>query len=41
MKRKEKELYWTDQISEYRQSGESLIQWCETKEGKRQILPTF
>ena len=34
MKRKEKELYWMDQISDYRQSGESLIQWCEKKEVK-------
>ncbi len=34
MKRKEKELYWMDQISDYRQSGKSLIQWCEKKEVK-------
>ena len=34
MKRKEKELYWTDQISEYRKSGESLVQWCEKKDIK-------
>ncbi|MDJ0332954.1 hypothetical protein [Planococcus sp. S3-L1] len=34
MKRKEKELYWMDQISDYRQSGESLIHWCEKKEIK-------
>ena len=34
MKRKEKELYWTDQISEYRQSGESLVEWCEKNDVK-------
>lgn len=34
MKRKEKELYWIDQIRDYRQSGESLMQWCEKKEIK-------
>ena len=34
MKRKEKELYWTNQISDYRQSGESLVQWCEKTEIK-------
>ncbi|MHA6260028.1 IS66 family insertion sequence element accessory protein TnpA [Sporosarcina sp. CAU 1771] len=34
MKRKEKAIYWTEQISEYRQSGESLAQWCEKKDIK-------
>lgn len=34
MKRKEKELYWMNQISDYRESRESLIQWCEKKEVK-------
>lgn len=34
LKRKEKELYWRDQISEYRQSGETLVQWCEKKDIK-------
>ncbi|MDJ0332953.1 hypothetical protein [Planococcus sp. S3-L1] len=34
MKRKEKELYWTKQISDYRQSEESLVQWCEKKDIK-------
>ena len=34
MKRKEKELYWTEQISNYRQSGETLAKWCEKKEIK-------
>ena len=29
MKRKENELYWTEQISEYRKSGETLAQWRE------------
>lgn len=34
MKRKEKELYWTDQINDYRESGETLVQWCEKKDIK-------
>lgn len=34
MKRKEKELYWTGQISAYRQSGEPLVQWCEKNDIK-------
>lgn len=34
MKRKEKESYWTNQLIEYRQSGESLVQWCEKKDVK-------
>lgn len=34
MKRKEKELYWTGKISEYRESGETLVQWCERKDIK-------
>ena len=34
MKRKEKELYWTDQINQYRQSGESLVEWCEKNDVK-------
>ncbi|MCH4826778.1 IS66 family insertion sequence element accessory protein TnpA [Planococcus halocryophilus] len=34
MKRKEKEIYWTGQISEYRQSGEPLVQWCEKNDIK-------
>ena len=28
LKRKENARYWTDQISKYRESGESLIRWC-------------
>lgn len=30
MKRKEKEVYWSSKIEEYRSSGLSLIEWCET-----------
>ena len=31
---KEKAIYWTEQISEYRQSGESLAKWCEKNDIK-------
>ncbi|WP_392455222.1 IS66 family insertion sequence element accessory protein TnpA [Chryseomicrobium aureum] len=30
MKRKEKEAYWLAMIEEYRASGLSLVEWCET-----------
>lgn len=30
MKRKEKETYWLAKIEEYRASGLSLVDWCET-----------
>ena len=32
MKRKEKEAYWLAKIEEYRASGLSLVEWCETGE---------
>ena len=32
MKRKEKETYWLEKIEEYRASGLSLVEWCETGE---------
>ncbi|MET2870283.1 MULTISPECIES: IS66 family insertion sequence element accessory protein TnpB [Exiguobacterium] len=32
MKRKEKETYWIVKIEEYRASGLSLIEWCETSD---------
>ena len=34
MIRKEKALYWSGQISEYRKSGETLVKWCEKNEVK-------
>ena len=34
MIRKEKALYWSGQISEYRKSGETLIKWCEQNDVK-------
>ena len=30
LKRKEKETYWLAKIEEYRNSGQSLVEWCET-----------
>lgn len=30
MKRKEKEAYWLAMIEEYRASGLSLVEWCQT-----------
>ncbi|WP_396212622.1 IS66 family insertion sequence element accessory protein TnpA [Exiguobacterium profundum] len=32
MKRKEKETYWIVKIEEYRASGLSLVEWCETSD---------
>lgn len=34
MIRKEKALYWSGQISEYRKSGETLVKWCEKNDIK-------
>lgn len=34
MVRKEKALYWSGQISEYRKSGETLVTWCEKNDVK-------
>ena len=34
MIRKEKALYWSGQISEYRKSGETLVKWCEKNDVK-------